>query len=149
MLLLIIVFATVVLFAGFLSLTAFEARSGMRVLGGARGRLDAQVSRAAFIFKNVDMTAFLSQVVKDSVAHFVHFIAHLSLLFVREIEKTLTQLVRYLRGRRAAMNGITTSAGETSPFVETMAYFKHTLRRSKQAPPPVVTIEAPAAEVVE
>ena len=36
----------------------------------------------------------------------------------------------------SCMNGITTSAGETSPFVDTMAYFKHTLRRSKQTPPP-------------
>lgn len=127
---LVAVVASVLLLAGFLVLTVYETRTGTRVFGALRTRLDDRVARAAFIFRHVDITAFISQVIKDAVVHGAHYVAHITLMGVRAAERELARLVRYLRGRRAAAPSAV--AAPASAFIETMAYFKHTLRRSKQ-----------------
>ncbi|KND51665.1 MAG: hypothetical protein ABA06_00190 [Parcubacteria bacterium C7867-001] len=134
---LVAVLVPLLLLSGFLTLTAYETRHNIRFFGVARAKLDARTERVAFILAHVDFGKFFFHLLRDGLAHLAHEIAQLSLVLVRLLERTLTRAVRHLRGRRAANAPMTTQAVSSSAFVETMTYFKHTLRRSRQAPPAV------------
>jgi hypothetical protein len=145
MMYLIVVSVALILFFGFLGATVFETKQGTRFFGNARAALDARVSRLAFVMKHVDFGKFFFHLIRDGAAHLAHEIARFVLIAVRFVERSLTRFVRYLRGRRAANGPSTTPAVSSSVFVETMTYFKHTLRRSRQQPP-VVPPEVAAGE---
>jgi len=88
-----------ILLVGFLTLTAFEASRGIRVMGGMRRRLDRKVGQAGFILAHVDLGAFVRDSVRAMLERVLHDLAHASLIVVRFIERILTRFVRQLRGR--------------------------------------------------
>lgn len=98
---LIAVAVAFILFAGFLALARYETGEGRRfLLAGARKRLDRNVSRIGFILNHVDLGAFVSDTVRDTVERILHDVAHASLLVVRFLERALTRFVRQLREKR-------------------------------------------------
>lgn len=132
MLYLAIFIVALVLFFGFLALTAYEGKRGSRVFASGRASLDAKVSETTGALKHVDFSAFLWHLVRDVTSRIVHDVAHVSLIVVRWLERFLTRIVRYLRGKTSVATVPT--EGNRSAFVETITYFKKTLRRSKETP---------------
>ena len=97
---LLLIIASIALFAGFFGLTVVEARTGTRVWGASRAKLDTRVARVAFIIKHVNWVEFFVQLIQGFFERVIHDIAHWSLIAVRFIERQLTNVVRYLRDRR-------------------------------------------------
>ncbi|MBP9816495.1 MAG: hypothetical protein KBD05_00460 [Candidatus Pacebacteria bacterium] len=124
--------ASLVLFVGFLGVTAVEGKRGTRFFAPARATFDAKVSRVAVALQHVDFSAFLWHLTKDVSGRVVHDVAHISLIIVRYLERLLTRLVRYMRGK--VKTSVVPVEGKRSAFVETMSYFKKTLHRSRQTP---------------
>lgn len=124
--------AALVLFFGFLLLTGVEKKRGTRFFSRSRAKLDAKVARVDEALRHVDFSAFVWHLAKDIVGRIVHDIAHVSLIVVRSLERLLTRIVRYMRGKVVAQTPTTET--RASAFVETVTYVKKTLRRSKQAP---------------
>lgn len=120
-----------VLFFGFLGLTALEGRRGTRFFAPARATFDAKVARVEAALQHVDFSAFAWHLTKDVSGRVVHDVAHVTLIIVRSLERLLTRIVRYMRGKVAPAVPV---EGKRSAFVETISYFKKTLRRSKQTP---------------
>ncbi len=120
------------LLAGYIFLVAFETSSGVRMLGTTRSRLDRYVERITFLLKHVDFGSFFSHLFKDIFERVIHDVLHVALAFVRFVERFLTRGIKEIRAR-IAPRGV---AGEEkrSTFVETISYFKKTLRKSKKAP---------------
>ncbi len=100
MLYFILIGISLILFGGFLVLTAFEQGRGLRVAGKLRNRLDAKVARLLFIIAHVDWPAFTRHLVGSTLARIAHDVTHATLVFVRSLERLLTQTVRQLRERR-------------------------------------------------
>jgi len=119
-----------VLFLGFLSVTAIEKKRGSRFFSPQRATLDATASRVSDGLRHVDFSAFVWHLARDISSRIVHDVAHVSLIVVRWLERLLTRIVRYLRGK--ALTPQVPSEGRRSAFVETITYFKKTLRRSKE-----------------
>lgn len=124
---LIILLASVVLLIGFLVLTRYEARRGMRYFAGEREFLDTQVMRIQFIIEHVDLAAFLRDEIRHLANRLGHSIVHISLLGVRAVERLLTRLVKLLRTRYADNVAPRESARE---FVKTLSEFKDGLKET-------------------
>jgi len=127
---LIAILITVLLFAGFMALTSIERRRGTRYFEGERADLDRTVRRAAFVFEHVDFGSFLRHLVVSTLETLAHEIAHLTLLAVRFLERSLTRAVKNLRGRRAVPSEA--ASVPASAFVTTIATFKHRLRTERK-----------------
>jgi len=128
---LVFMLIAVALFSGFLFLTYYEARRGVRVFAAFRNDLDAQVARAIAIVTHVDFEPLVRQQFQLLAAHVANDIAHLFLRTVRAIEHVLTRLVRHLRAR----HGITEGPNATPrAFVKTMREFKRELSSTR---PPI------------
>ena len=119
----IAIVVALILLVGFLTLTAFEASHGIRILGGVRRRLDRKVGQAGFILSHVDLGAFMRDTVRDLVERVLHDLAHTSLLVVRFIERVLTRFVRQLRGRTEEA-----PVRERRSFKEAVQHVKRTVR---------------------
>lgn len=102
MLLIFLVALSLVLFGGFLLVTALEKGRG-RVGEPMRAKLDKKTARVAFIISHVDWSAFIKHLIRASIERIAHDIAHTSLLVIRFLERLLTRLVRALRERRAGI----------------------------------------------
>jgi hypothetical protein len=96
---LIAILVALILLVGFLTLTGFEASKGVRVMSGARKRLDRKVGQLGFIFAHVDLGAFVRDTLRDGIERVLHDVAHATLIVVRFLERVLTRFVRSLRGR--------------------------------------------------
>lgn len=115
----------IALLGGFLALTEYEARRGVRVFARGREHLDHQVERIHFVLEHVDLGAFVRDEIRRLVALMSHAIAHLSLQAVRAIERLLTRAVRYLRSRHAVDTAPRENVRE---FVKTLSDFKDQLK---------------------
>ena len=100
---LLLIVASIVLFGAFLSLTIVEARTGTRIFAPMRSRLDQNVSRVSFIIKHVRWGSFIFQLIESFFERVLHDVAHVSLIFVRFVERQLSSVVKYLRDRRPNM----------------------------------------------
>lgn len=133
MLYLILIGISLILFGGFIALTAFERRRGLRVAGVYRNKLDARVSRAVFIAMHVDWGAFTRHLLGTVLERVLHDVAHFVLRIVRTTERLLTRTVRALRERR----GITVpleSEGEEKPgILQTGAHLVRVALRNARA----------------
>jgi len=129
-----LIVVSVLLFVGFILLTWYEAGGGVRVFDAQRRSLDTTTERLTFILEHVDFESFTREQFRVLVAHVAHDLAHLSLVFVRALERPLTQLVKNLRTR----HGIET-ASHAAPraFVKTMSEFKQHLTSTR---PPIPEI---------
>ena len=103
MLYLILIIASIGLFAAFLGLTVLEARSGTRVLASSRSKLDKIISQYTFIAKHVDWGAFVGSALQSAFERVIHDVAQFTLICVRFLERQLTGLIRTLRTRRPNM----------------------------------------------
>ena len=123
---LIFLAAVLLLLAGFLALTRYEAHRGARLFSVRREALDASVERLQFIFTHIDFAAFIREEVNIAAHRASHAVAHLSLRVVRAVERLLTRIVRHLRAKHAATTAI--PRGNAREFVKTLADFKDTLK---------------------
>ncbi|MFA5942696.1 MAG: hypothetical protein WC798_03435 [Candidatus Paceibacterota bacterium] len=131
---LILTFIPLALLVGIFAMTGYEARRGVRLFAPYRTRLDEQVDRVEFILTHVDFSAFLRDLIRHIAHRIAHDSAHLSLLAVRAVERSLTRVVRYLRTRRAIDIPPRENARE---FVQTLSDFKDQL---KATPPEIPDI---------
>jgi hypothetical protein len=134
----------VLLFFGFLALTASERKRGSRLFAAAaRADFDARVARAEFVATHVDFAAFVRDTLKSGAERAAHDTAHAILQAVRWSERQLTRAVRTLRARRAEMaaSGAQNGAAQAPPadaapaqaseFARGMADFKQDLRAQR------------------
>ncbi len=110
---------------GFVALSDYETRRGMRFLAPFRAQLDRDVERIAFILARVDFGAFLLEEMRRMATHSGHAIVHVSLQAVRAAERLLTRLVRYFRTRHAVDTAPRESMRE---YVKTLSDFKDHLK---------------------
>ena len=75
MLYLILILASIGLFAAFLGLTVLEARSGARVLASQRVKLDKIIAQYTFIAKHVDWGAFVKSALQSAFERVIHMLA--------------------------------------------------------------------------
>jgi hypothetical protein len=152
---LVFLLVLVLIFAGFLALTAYERARGRRLFAESRASFDARVARAEFVATHVDFAAFVRDTLKNGAERAAHDAAHAVLQAVRWSERQLTRAVRTLRARRAEMaagaqNGAPQAApGDAAPaqaseFARTIADFKQDLRaqRADAAPEADTSTEA-------
>ena len=97
---LLLILGSIILFALFLGLTVVEGRTGTRVFGTSRAKLDKKVARISFVIQHVHWSNLLGHALQSFFERIIHDAAHWSLIFVRFIERELTNTVRYLRDRR-------------------------------------------------
>lgn len=114
MLYIILIAVALILFGGFIALTAFERKRGLRVAGAYRNKLDAKVARATFIATHVDWGAFTRHLLGTVLERVLHDVAHFVLRIVRITERLLTRTVKALRERRGITAPLETS-GEEKP----------------------------------
>src|SRR3989344_3835844 len=121
---LILIIVTIAMLVGFLALTDYEKRRGVRLYALYRDRLDRIVARTEFIMENVNLGEFL----RDEVRHFAgrigHDAVHFSLVVVRAAERVLTNLIRRLRTHPEVDIAPRATARE---FVKTLSDFKGSL----------------------
>ena len=134
---LIFVLITIALLAAFLALTQWEQARGRRLLSSTREQLDLEVERAVFVARHVDWGAYASEQMRAFSLWLGHEVAHLSLRFVRFIERILAKTVRQLRHQAASSESA--AAEPTRPFIEALSDFKEELKDSRpdniDAPP--------------
>ena len=131
---LIFISSALVLFIGFLILSEYETRRGVRIFERERARLDEHIARIEFIIAHVDFGSFL----REEVHHISHYIAreivHLSLQTVRAVERLLTRVVRNLHTQRAIDPMPRENARE---FVKTLSDFKGQLEATHPKVPDI------------
>lgn len=135
---LVFLLITIALLAGFLFLTAYEARRGSRILASYRSRLDAETARIEFIVEHVDLAAYLHEEGKGILERIGHDIAHISLQGVRGAERILTRTVRRLRTQK---DENIAPRETTREFVKTLADFKGHLEANRPEIPDINEVE--------
>jgi hypothetical protein len=152
---LVSILVSIALLAGFLALTAREARTGRRVLKGARRSLDREAGRVEFVFAHVDFASALRALLIAAGERAAHDLAHGILVAVRLVERLLTRAVRALRTRRAQVRVERAAAPEdapalpsvpATPLAKTLRDFKDHLRRHPKAPRPAALEDTDAVE---
>lgn len=133
MLYLILIATSLVLFGGFIMLTAFERKRGLRVAGVYRNKLDAKVSRAAFIATHVDWGAFTRHLLGTVLERVLHDVAHFVLRIVRTTERLLTRTVKALRERRGITVPLETEGDEKPGILQTSAHLVQVALRNARA----------------
>ena len=131
---LIFVLIALALFIGFLLLSGYEARRGVRVFARTRARLDKNVERIEFILAHVNFDSFMREEMHHIARRVAHTVAHVSLQAVRATERVLTHLVRYLRTEHAIDVVPRENAGK---FVQTLSDFKDHLKATRPKVPDI------------
>ncbi|HVW82908.1 MAG TPA: hypothetical protein VHC68_03125 [Candidatus Paceibacterota bacterium] len=125
---LVFLLAALALVAGFFALTSWETARGGRLFAPARARFDERVARAAFVARHVDWGSYFASESRVLLLRLGHDLAHLSLRFVRFVERVLARTLRSLRARVAHE----APAGEpTRPFVQALSDFKEELKTAR------------------
>lgn len=133
MLYLILIGISLILFGGFITLTAFERTRGLRIAGVYRNKLDAKVSRVAFIATHVDWGAFTRHLLGTFLERVLHDVAHVVLRLVRTTERLLTRTVKALRERRGITVPLETEGEEKPGILQTGAHRIRTALKSARA----------------
>ncbi len=136
---LIAVVLSVALFGGFLALLAWEQKRGMRLVAIRRAAFDTRVEQVTLVLTHSDLVPSLETEVRAFGQWFIHEVAHFSLMVVREVERVLTRLVKYLRTRQSAAP-VAPLGEPTRAFVKTLRGFKAELRASTASIPTSQTI---------
>ena len=123
---LVSIIVTSLLFFGFLLLTYYESRHGVRFFAGARYKLDRKMARLGFLIEHVDWGAFTAHLTKTSLNTVAHDTAHASLMLVRAVERFLTRTVSALRRSRDA-----TLPGTAARLESGIANLRSGLRRPR------------------
>jgi hypothetical protein len=131
---LILVTTSILLLAGFVFVTQYEAAQGVRFFAARREALDSFVEQAHFVLTHVDFGAFVLEETKHVSTIIGHTIVTLTLRAVRAVERLLTRMVRSLRMRTETTEPPHESARE---FVKTLSDFKETLKTSYPGVPEI------------
>lgn len=91
------------LFFGFLLITAYEARRGVRFFAAFRYKFDTRVAHTQFLIEHIDWGAFTAHLTRTSLNTVAHDLAHSMLMIVRSTERNLTRAVGVLRMRRDSL----------------------------------------------
>lgn len=126
---LLFILVAILLLAGFLMLTAVEARRGVRLFAPLRAKLDENVAQASEELSRVDLAVFVLHLLRDATHRVLHDVAHLSLLLIRAIERELTHLVKHVRSSRTP---IAPEMKEQSPVKKAAWYVKKALQKSRE-----------------
>ncbi|MDB5244151.1 MAG: hypothetical protein JWN18_21 [Parcubacteria group bacterium] len=118
---LVFIIVSLILLGSFYVLTWYETTRGVRLLAPYRSQFDEIVDRMIFIWKHVDLAAFLREEVEHLLRTLLHRAVHVSLKLVRMLERQLTRLIRYFRMRQASLEAPGENARE---FVKTLSDFK-------------------------
>ena len=121
---LISIVLTLALLVGFLILSDYETKKGVRYYADCRSRLDAHVERIEFIIAHIDLGTFLHGEVRHLASRIGHDIVHISLLAVRSVEKLLTRIIRHQHAQNETTSAPVESARE---YVKTLSEFKEKL----------------------
>lgn len=119
---LILIGLSLILFGGFIALTAFEHRRGLRIAGEYRNKLDAKVARVAFIATHVDWGAFTRHLLGTVLERALHDVAHFVLRIVRTTERLLTRTVKALRERRGITVPLESEGNEKPGILQESAH---------------------------
>ncbi len=120
------------LLVGFLLLTRYEGRRGTRIFARARAGLDSRTEEIGRKLASGEAGDALVRNMRLGAERLAHDIAHLVLIAVRFVERTLTQAVRTLRARRAE-NAPSAPATPASPFANSMKDFGQELRNGRDS----------------
>jgi beta-lactamase regulating signal transducer with metallopeptidase domain len=121
---LIAISASLVLFFGFVGLTALEKKRGTRLLSSSREKLDRVATRTAHTLASVDPLDLLVRGARVVFAHVIHDIANVLWAVARMLERTLAGVVYRLRHLRKSDERTETN----SSFVRSISFHKRTLR---------------------
>lgn len=113
------------LLIGFVAVSDYEARRGLRFFAPFRVRLDQRVEQIEFIVTHVDFGSFVRSEMVRIGSIIGHDVVHFSLQAVRITERLLTRLVRYFRTKHTIDAVPRESQRE---FVKTLADFKGNLK---------------------
>lgn len=119
----ILLFGTVLV--GWLFFTGYEEKRAARFFEHTRTRLDVWIEHLTLLFQRVDLAHLTRRAALTLAERIVHDLAHLALQVIRFVERLLTRVVVYLRGRRASLPAKTEGG---SLFVRTITDFKTGLR---------------------
>ena len=132
---LLLIIASIALFAGFFGVTVVEARTGTRYFAVSRAKLDRNVARVAFVIKHVNWAEFFAHLFQSFFERVLHDLAHWSLMAVRFVERQLTNVVRYLRDRRP--NLLAPKPVRTPILKQVLEYVGNTFRISRPKKPTI------------
>lgn len=121
---LIFIIISLALLAGFMVLTKYEAKSGVRYQAEYRTRIDRHVERIEFILAHVDLGEFLHNEVRHLISQTGHSIVHVSLIVVRAVERLLTRAIRH---QHANEEVTAEPVASTREYVKTLSEFKEQL----------------------
>lgn len=99
MALLVAVFISGLLFAGFIALTYTEARSGRRLFAPLRASLDRGVTKVGGIVRRAEVGSLAFHGLRAVVEYVVRIFVYAVLSAVRFVERMLTRSARSLRTR--------------------------------------------------
>jgi hypothetical protein len=114
------------LFFGFLLLTYYESRRGVRFFATTRYRFDTKMARIGYLIEHVDWGAFTAHLTKTSLNTIAHDAAHGTLMVVRTAERLLTRIVSALRRSR---DGVVLSQGGVGRITDRVTTLTTTIRR--------------------
>ena len=125
---LIFLLAAIALLGAYLALLQWETNRGTRVFASARARFDENIARAAFVAQHVDWSAYASEQLRAFSLWLSHETAHLTLRFVRFIERLLSRTVRQLRAKAESE---VAPAEPARPFLQALSDFKEELQNTR------------------
>lgn len=125
---LIAISASLVLFFGFVGVTAFERKRGARLFSSLRERLDRVTLHITKSLLFVDPLDFLVRGARVVFGHVMHDIANVLWAVVRMLERTLAGVVYKLRHLRKSDERTETN----SSFVKSISFHKRTLRAPEE-----------------
>lgn len=123
---------SILLLGMFLFLLRVEKTRERRIFSHGREILDARVARFTFIFTNVDWGEFAGHITRTSLENAVHELAHRTLLLVRSLERSLTQVVRALRARREGV--LLPKTDTSSRIMRVKGFVRETFHRTRHEP---------------
>ncbi len=126
---LIAISSSLVLFFGFVGITALERKRGVRFFAPLREKLDHVTSRITKSLLAVDPLDLLVRGARVVFAHVIHDIANVLWAVVRMLERTLAGVVYKLRHLRKTDERTETN----SSFVKSISSHKQTLRAPEEA----------------
>lgn len=129
---LIFILVSLVLYAGFLVLTAIEVKNGKRAFVRTRTAFDRGMGRVNFVLEHVDLPGYLRDTSHEVAVRSAHGFVRGVLVAVRFVERLLTRLVRALREHSATSMAAVVSGQEAhSPFIRAIRHVKDELRNGR------------------
>lgn len=128
MTLLITLCVGVVLFFGFVFLTMWETRSGVRVLGVFRGGMDARLQAVIDLREKVSLRIVIVHFVQSLTRRFLHDVLKVALAALGVVERALLRVGSYMHSRALSAP----SLHAKTHVSEALTHLKKTLTPAKE-----------------